>query len=394
MKILWLKGDFLHPTTRGGKIRTLEMLKRLHRRHEVHFIALDDGTSSEAIPRASEYSTHAYPVPHHVPIRGSAAFYAQSLGNLFSDLPLSLARYKSSAYERTVDEVIHRESPDVLVCDFLTPAVNIDKLDPWVLFQHNVETIIWRRHAEQARGPVARRYFQKQAERMFRVEEQVSKAVKQVVAVSEADARTMENMFGLRHIPSVPTGVDVEGFTPRPTSRSPASDLVFVGAMDWMPNIDGVIYFLDEILPLVRRRKPDCSVAIVGRKPSSELRRRAAEDPKLLVTGTVEDVRPYLWSGLVSIVPLRIGGGTRLKIYEAMAAKIPVVSTSIGAEGLDVQSKHIRLADTPDAFAAACIDLLEDREARERMAEAAWHLVSTCFSWERVTEQFERIVGL
>jgi len=392
MKILWLKGDFLHPTTRGGKIRTLEMLKRLHRRHEVHFIALDDGTSPEAVPRAAEYSTRAYPIPHHVPARGSGAFYAQSIANLFSDLPLSLARYKSALYERTVEEVMRKESPDILVCDFLTPAVNLQSLDRWVLFQHNVETIIWRRHAEQARGAVQRRYFQSQAQRMFSVEDRVCRNVKKVVAVSDADAHTMEGLFGLRNIPSVPTGVDVEGFTPaaRPTD---GADLVFVGAMDWMPNIDGVIYFLDEILPLIRRKRPDCSVAIVGREPSSELRRRATEDPKLLVTGTVDDVRPYLWSGLVSIVPLRIGGGTRLKIYEAMAARIPVVSTSIGAEGLAVKAEHIRIADTPEEFAAACVDLLENREARARMSGAAWDLVSSCFSWERVTEQFEQIIG-
>lgn len=276
MKILWLKGDFLHPTTRGGKIRTLEMLKRLHRRHEVHFVALDDGTSPEAVPRAAEYSTRAYPIPHHVSVRGSAAFYAQSIGNLLSDLPLSLARYKSAAYERTVDEVMRRESPDVLVCDFLTPAVNLRSLERWVLFQHNVETVIWRRHAEQARGAVPRMYFQGQAQRMFRVEDRVCRAVKKVVAVSEADARTMEDLFGVGAIPSVPTGVDVEGFTPAGCRRDGA-DLVFVGAMDWMPNIDGVIYFLDEILPLIRKKRPSCSVAIVGREPSSELRRRASE---------------------------------------------------------------------------------------------------------------------
>jgi len=390
MKILWLKGDFLHPTTRGGKIRTLEMLKRLHRRHEVHFVALDDGASPESVPRAAEYSTRAYPVPHRVPPRGTPAFYLQSVGNLFSDLPLSLARYKSAEYERTVEEVMSRESPEVLVCDFLTPAVNLRTLDRWVLFQHNVETIIWRRHAEQAGGGLQRRYFQNQAERMQRVEERVCRSVRKVVAVSEADARTMESMFGLQNIPSVPTGVDVEGFTPA-ARREGGADLVFVGAMDWMPNIDGVNYFLDEILPLIRKKRPNCSIAIVGREPSAELRKRA--DAKLIVTGTVDDVRPYLWKGLVSIVPLRIGGGTRLKIYEAMAARIPVVSTSIGAEGLAVGPEHIRLADTPENFADACLDLLDHPEQRERMSNAAWDLVSSCFSWERVTGQFERIIG-
>jgi glycosyltransferase involved in cell wall biosynthesis len=328
MKILWLKADFLHPTLRGGQIRTLEMLKRLHRRHEVHYVAFDDGTSAEAVTRSSEYATRAYPVPHRAPRRGSPAFWMQFTVNLFSPLPLSLARYQDAAFKKMVQDVQRRESPDVLVCDFLTPAINLDDLGPWVLFQHNVETMIWRFHAEHASGPLRKLYFRRQADRMFQVEARFCHAVRRVIAVSESDALTHKTLFGLSDVSSVPTGVDVASLTPS-GSHPQETDLVFVGSMDWMPNIDGVNYFLDEILPLIRRKRPDCSVTIVGRRPPTSLRRRAGSDPQLRITGTVEDVRPYLWRAAVSIVPLRIGGGTRLKIYESMAARIPVVSTSI-----------------------------------------------------------------
>jgi glycosyltransferase involved in cell wall biosynthesis len=393
MKILWLKADFLHPTLRGGQIRTLEMLKRLHRRHEVHYVGFDDGASAEAVPRSSEYATRTYPIPHRAPPRSSPAFWMQLAGNLFSELPLSLARYRDRAYKEMVQEVRRRESPDVLVCDFLTPAVNLDDLAPWVLFQHNVETMIWRRHAEHAGDPLRRLYFHRQAERMYHVEARVCRSVRRVIAVSESDARTHQTLFGLSDVPSVPTGVDVESLTPS-GARPRETDLVFVGSMDWMPNLDGVDYFLDEILPLIRRRRPECSVTIVGRRPPASLHRRAAADSQLRITGTVDDVRPYLWSGGVSIVPLRVGGGTRLKIYESMAARTPVVSTSIGAEGLGIHPpEDIRLADTPAEFAEACLELLADNGARARMSQAAWELVSSNYSWERVSLDFERILG-
>jgi glycosyltransferase involved in cell wall biosynthesis len=392
MKILWAKCDFLHPTLRGGQIRTLEMLKRLHRRHEIHYVALDDGTSAEAVPRSTEYATRAYAIPHRAPLRSSAAFWAQFAGNLFSPWPLSLARYRNADFSRAIAAVQRRESPDALVCDFLTPAVNIADLSPWVLFQHNVETMIWRRHAENARDPLQRLYFRRQSERMFREEARVCRNVRKVIAVSERDAQTHQDLFGLSRVPSVPTGVDLESLTPS-GPRPVETDLVFIGSMDWLANIDGVNYFLDEILPLIRRRRPACTFTIVGRRPPAALRRRAEGDSKLRVTGTVEDVRPYLWSAAVSIVPLRIGGGTRLKIYESMAARVPVVSTALGAEGLEIHPpEDIRLVDRPAAFAEACLELLDDAGARARMAQAAWELVSSRYSWERVAGDFERLL--
>jgi glycosyltransferase involved in cell wall biosynthesis len=131
----------------------------------------------------------------------------------------------------------------------------------------------------------------------------------------------------------------------------------------------------------------------VGRTRPPKVAQLAAEDPRIRVSGTVPDIRPYLWGSLVSIVPLRIGGGTRLKIYEAMAAKIPVVSTTIGAEGLTVNPPiDIRIADRPEDFAGRCIELLENGEERTRLANAAWEMVNSQFSWERVSRCFERIM--
>jgi glycosyltransferase involved in cell wall biosynthesis len=131
----------------------------------------------------------------------------------------------------------------------------------------------------------------------------------------------------------------------------------------------------------------------VGRNPTAEILRLAEADVRVHVTGTVPDVRPYLWESTVSIVPLRIGGGTRLKIYEAMAAKVPVVSTTVGAEGLDVRDgENIALADSAEAFVDRCLALLECAEARRKQSQAAWEMVSACYSWEAVARKFEQFL--
>jgi glycosyltransferase involved in cell wall biosynthesis len=252
--------------------------------------------------------------------------------------------------------------------------------------------MIWRRHAEHARDPLRKLYFRMQAEKMFAWERKACRSAGHIVAVSPADARLMRNLFGVESVSEIPTGVDLDHFAP-PGPAAHTADLVFVGSMDWLPNVDGVLHFAREVLPLIQRRRPGCTFAIVGRKPPARIQELARKIPGVMVTGTVPDVRPYLWGSGVSVVPLRIGGGTRLKIYEAMAAGVPVVSTTIGAEGLDVHPPDdIRIADRPADFADHCLDLLEDREESRRMAARARRMVEANFSWERVARRFSDLL--
>ncbi|HTW63298.1 MAG TPA: glycosyltransferase family 4 protein [Bryobacteraceae bacterium] len=391
MKLLWVNSDFLHPATRGGQIRTLEMLKRLNQRHEIHYAALYR-PGGGALERSSEYCSRAYPIPHHVPADFTPGFFRQLCEGAFSKLPVAILRYRSPALQRQVATLTRSETFDAIVCDFLTSAANIPDPGAAVLFQHNVESIIWKRHAEHGRTLLHRMFFRRQYERMLRYEQRVCRSVKRIVAVSEADARTMQALYGVRNVASVPTGVDIDCFM-APSFRELRVDLVFVGSMDWRPNIDGLGWFTEEVLPRIRRRCPECSLVIVGRNPSPEILRLAEADPYIRVTGTVADIRPFLWESAVSIVPLRIGGGTRLKIYEAMAARVPVVSTTVGAEGLDVRDgENIALADSPEGFAERCLALLADAEARRRQSEAAWEMVSACYSWETVACRFEQLL--
>jgi glycosyltransferase involved in cell wall biosynthesis len=391
MRILWVKSDFLHPTTRGGQIRTLEIVKRLHARHEVHYIAYDNPAQPEGLQRAAEYCSHAYPVKLDVPPRRSLKFVAQLAGNLASSLPLSLSRYCSAAMRDQIDKVLSASQFDSVVCDFLAPAPNFADMSGVVLFQHNVESMIWQRHVEQAPDPLRKAYFKMQADRMFDWERRMCRAAGRVIAVSPQDATVMRELFGIEAV-SVGTGVDLDYFR-RPPDEPHKADLVFVGSMDWLPNSDGVNYFVREILPLIWQRKLDCTLAVVGRAPSPAMLALAQQDSRIHVTGTVPDVRPWLWGASASIVPLRIGGGTRLKIYEAMAAGTATVSTSIGAEGLDVEHPaNIRLADTPEAFAEQCVTLLQDAEQRESVANEALKLVTSRFSWDVVAAEFEKLL--
>jgi glycosyltransferase involved in cell wall biosynthesis len=394
MKILWVNPHFLHPTTKGGQIRTLEMLRHLHRWHEVHYVTLQNPAEPEGLARSPEYCSKAYPIRHNLPTRGSAAFVLQAAGNLLDPLPLAITRYRSVAMKAEVARLLATGTFDRVVADFLFAAPNVPSLSQALLFQHNVETTIWDRHLENAHSAVARGFFRIQRNRMARYEGSACRKSAHVVAVSSQDAQRFRSMFQAKRVSEVPTGVDVESFTPpKDQTFEHKADLVFVGSMDWLPNIDGCNYFVREILPLIRQKRPNCTFAIVGRSPGSGILEMARADPRILVSGTVADIRPYFWGSSVSVVPLRIGGGTRLKIYEAMAARAPIVSTSIGAEGLPVvHGTNLYLADTPEAFAQYCLELLDSESARQEMTRKAYEMVSSRFSWENAARTFEAIL--
>lgn len=392
MKILWVKTGFLHPTTRGGDIRTLEMLKKLHGRHEVHFAAPHDPAVPEGLERCHEYCSEVHTVPFQVARKPSVKFFGELARGVVDPLPVSIFRWRCDPFARMVEELLAREQFDSVVCDFLVSSVNLPAPKGAVLFQHNVEAVLWRRLAENSSNPLKRLYLDGQATRMERFEREVCRGARQVIAVSDVDADLMRALYGVDEVAAVPTGVDTEFFAP-PRERRPETDLVFIGSMDYLPNIEGVLYFIREVLPRIHRKRPECTLAIVGRRPGAEILALGATDNRVRVSGTVADVRPYLWGSKVSIVPLLSGGGTRLKIYEAMAAETPVVSTRVGAEGLTVHApRDIRLADAPAQFAAECLELLGDERQRVRVALAARRMVEEQFSWEQASRRFEELL--
>jgi glycosyltransferase involved in cell wall biosynthesis len=365
------------------------MLKRLHARHEVHYLTLEDPENAVGPLRAHEYCQRHVAVPHRAARKGSLGFWLDLMRGLAGPLPVAIARWQNEAMRTKANELIQSENYDAIVCDFLAPAASLDHWSRMVLFQHNVEFLIWRRHAECAPTFLHRWYLQRQANSMKNFEDSASKHFQRVVCVSAEDARLTGRLYGREDAAWVPTGVDTNYFSQPLETSGPSSDLIFLGSMDWLPNIDGATWLAAEILPRIWARRPETTVALVGRRPAKQIA-RLAQDRRIRVSGTVEDVRPWLRGARISIVPLRIGGGTRLKIYEAMAAGIPVISTATGAEGLEVTpGEDIVVAETPGDFASRCLSLLEDDGLRRDLARQALARVRARHDWDIVTRRFE-----
>jgi len=395
MRLLWLKSDLLLPLDKGGKLRTWNLMRDLAQRHEITYLAFAEPHQSQAdIDGMRRVAAYVETVPRIDPPKGSWRFYKDAALHLADPLPYAVGKYRSRAYRRRVNDLLARESFDLVVCDFLVPAVNLPPRLPCpaVLFTHNVESEIWRRHAETATTAIARSLYRTQHRRMLRFEARTLARFDGVLVVSDADRETFDRIYpGAVREPAhvVPTGVDTEFFTPR-SSPAASRRIVFSGSMDWLPNEDAMIFFVRDVLPLIRAEEPGVTLSIVGRAPTPNVQKLAKEHG-IHVTGRVDDVRPYVGDAAVYVVPLRIGGGTRLKIFEAMAMGKAVVSTTVGAEGLPVvDGTHVMLADDPPSFARAVVDLIRDVDRRRRLERAARALVVERYDWSAVAGQLEQ----
>jgi len=390
MRVLWLNAGLLLPLDKGGKLRTWHLMRHLAARHQVTYLSFADPSASAAdLAGMRQVCDRLETVPRREVPKHSPRFFLQASRALVDPAPYAVAAYRSAEYRARVMRLLAEQPFDALVCDFLVPAVNLPaRLPcPTVLFTHNVEAEIWRRHAETAKG-WRRPLLRSQWRRMRRFEGRTLSRFDAVLAVSEADRGTFARLYpGRLRAPArvIPTGVDAQYFAAAASLPADSHRLAFVGSMDWLPNEDAVLYFCREILPRIRRVEPRVALSIIGRNPTPAVRRLAGEVPGLEITGRVDDVRPHVGRASLSIVPLRIGGGTRLKIYEAMAMGRPVVSTTVGAEGLPlVPGRDIAIADDPDAFADAVLALLSDPAARRRMAATARSLVAERYDWSAV----------
>jgi glycosyltransferase involved in cell wall biosynthesis len=392
MRILWVKMGGLWPLTSGGRQRSFQTLSELSRRHHVTVVTThapdDDGTRLAAeLPRCAEVIS----VPFAAPKQGTLRFAGALAASWLSADPVDLRKWTVPRVRRIVGDLIARDSFDVIVADFLTAVPNVTSgaRCPVVLFEHNVEYLIWKRLCDIESRWWRRLPLELEWRKVRRSEVRACQNADLTIAVSDDDGRRLAEMAPSARVMSVPTGVDVDYFQPDATRQVP-NRLVFSGSMDWYPNEDAMLHFVDVILPLVRRDIPDASLTIVGRRPSPKIE-ALGRQAGIYVTGTVDDVRPHIAAAPVYIVPLRAGGGTRLKIFEALAMGKPVVSTTVGAEGLAVApGREIVLADDPEAFSQAVVALLRDPARRESIGAAGRRLVEQRYSWASVTTQFER----
>jgi glycosyltransferase involved in cell wall biosynthesis len=392
VRILWVKAGKLLPVDTGGKVRSYNILKELAREHSVSLLSYYHGQRDveyesaikSELPGAQSICT-AMPDSKVV----ESLYY---LCRLFQRTPFAVSKFTNPEVERIVSTSLHEGRFDVAVCDFLaaSPSFRGGFATPVVLFQHNVETVLWQRMESMEKHPLRRLVYWLEASKMKRYESAALSWFHHVIAVSDLDKQRMLEMDPHCPISVVPTGVDTKKLAmPAPAEHGPPK-IVFTGSMDWEPNIDGVDYFCKEILPRVRSEFPEVVFQIVGRNPPAKVRRLASLSVE--VTGTVASVGEYLRGATLVVVPLRIGGGTRLKIFEAMARGKAVISTTIGAEGLDVRDGcDLILADHPADFAEAICSLLRNSAVRRKYEQAAIACIGR-HDWSHVAKRFEDVL--
>ena len=395
MKSVWLTTDFLHPMDRGGKIRTYNILKELYRHDDVTYLGFDGKVSGEEpLKRVSEYCQRAIAVTHRQAGRGEIRFFTELAMNVFSSLPYSVAKLRSQESENRCTAELSRSDLDYLVVDFVHAAVNMPNTVPvpTILFQHNVEAVIWERLYQQQTNPVMRKYYKMQWHRMFNFERDACRRFDTVVAVSENDAEKMRADYGLSHVIAIPTAVDTDYFQPDPNVSRVPNTLVFTGSLDWTPNIDGLRWFIDLVMPIVAHAVPNVKLNVVGRNPRPDLVAGIKGRPGVELVGRVPDVRPHVQGAIASVVPLLVGGGTRMKIFESLALNTPVVSTTIGAEGLPLQhNRHILIGDTPEDFARETIKLLSESSNSTALGLRGGDYVREKFGAAAVAREFAAI---
>ena len=396
MKILWVKADKLLPVQNGGNIRTYHVLRYLSAHHELTFYSYYGGAPDPDYERELQRQ-----LPGAVAIctgkreLTGAARGLDYLAHLSAHPPYAVSRFADAKVQKQLQTWFREQRFDVAVCDFLDAAVNFpgSLSIPSLLFQHNVESEIWRRHAATAGHPAKKMIYRMEFRKMFRYERAAVCKYHHVIAVSENDRALMTKWVDGDRVSVIPTGVDLAEYHPdrEATDLNASTPLVsFVGAMDWEPNVDGVEYFCGEVWPAIKAEVPQARLRIVGRNPDRRVQKWASDS--IEVTGRVPSVVEHLRQSAVVIVPLRIGGGTRLKIYEAMATAKAVVSTTVGAEGLDVHhGRDIMLADDARAFAQAVIMLLRDPELRRSYERAAAETAAR-YDWPAIGERFTKIL--
>jgi sugar transferase (PEP-CTERM/EpsH1 system associated) len=394
LKVLWVKSGGLVPLDHGGRIRSYQLAKELARKHHVTLFTFYAEQPSDAHTELERVFARVIALPLHIPPAKSRDDYLGYMRNLFSMRPYSQAKYCQAPVAARLRQHLHEESYDVLLCDFLLTAAVI----PWeipcpkVLFTHNIEQRIWERQFRIAHNPLWKAVCYREYRCLARMERHYIQRAERVLAVSETDREFFAGFADPAKIHVIPTGVDLDYFRSMPDSEEP-NTLVFTGSMDWLPNEDGIFWFVEQVLPRIRQQIPDVTLWVVGRRASTRLKELGARENGVKVTGTVEDIRPFVARGSVYVVPLLVGGGTRIKIFEAMAMGKAVVSTSIGAEGLPVTGgEDILLADQPEAFAERVVGLLQDSAERRRIGQAARHLVEKDYSWASVAKHLAAVL--
>jgi glycosyltransferase involved in cell wall biosynthesis len=397
MRILFLTTDLSYPPQDGRMLRTYNVLRGLAGRHAVHLVCFDQrhGEDPEQRRRVAESrlrelcaSVDVFELPSK---RSKLKLAWTGAASLVEPLPFSSRVYRSQAALGTLKQLAASQRLDVLHVENTLLGDHVAGLPAGarVLVHHNVESDLFRQRAASDRVFVRRLFTRLEAAKMRRFEERMGPRFGAHIACSAGDAaRLSEIMAGARAC-VVPNGVDLDYFAPPPQPAPRALSVVHVGGLNWAPNLHGARWLVDEVWPRVRAAVSQAMLAFVGRTGEAPVARW--QSLGVLCPGEVEDVRPYYAGASLSVVPVHVGGGTRLKILNSWAMGTPVVSTTKGCEGLAARpGENLLVADTPDAFAAAVVRLLREPGLGQALGAAGRKLVEAEYGWPRIVEQTER----
>jgi len=393
MRILYFSPRACWPRDTGAKLRDYYLASQLAARCTVTYLGLRDPAEAPAEPPPAESGFTAY----HSAARESAYTISKLVRGLIGPTPLTVLNYSSAHVSRILAEILQAGSFDAVQMEGVhlsayLPVIGAAASRPVILADwHNIESEILHRYSQVNPSPPRRAYAWRTANLLERAETRFLGACDVHTVTSERERVRLQSRNPAAEIHVIPNGVDVQYFGAQELDcGSPRTSLVFAGSMDYSANVDAVVWFVNHIWPALRQEHPALSFAIVGRDPTTEVRALAGD--RVTVTGTVPDVRPYYAGALAAVVPLRIGSGTRLKILEAMAAGIPVISTRLGAEGLDLEDgTHLLLADSADDMIAAVGRLAASSELWQRLSRSGREVVSRLYDWRALTEDLYRI---
>jgi sugar transferase (PEP-CTERM/EpsH1 system associated) len=392
MRILFLTPILPIPTS-GGRTRLYNLIRQLSDRHQVTVISFIQPSEHDMLPRVEPYCQRIELVPFEgfEPLGRWRNRFQGWRRILFSRRPRYADTFPVDSMRAPLQKLFESQVFDVIVFSHLYVAELMEKVGgivPTILAEENVESDIAQESYVRAANPFHKLQDWLEWRKLLAFERRWVRRFPMCVAVSERDAAILQHMSPETQVHIVPNGVDSRSFAPRANQRDPQA-LLFFGTLSYGPNAEGLIWFCQEILPRVRQSRPDVKLEVVGLDPPPRVA-DLGRLPGVQVTGFVPDVRSKLWSATICVVPLLTGGGTRLKILEALAAGCPVISTTIGADGLSlVDGEHLLIADTPDQFAQGILALLESAELRRRLADAGREAVAQRYDWEQIALQLE-----
>jgi polysaccharide biosynthesis protein PslH len=400
LRILWLSHFVPYPPKGGCFQRSYNLIWRVAESHDVHLVALRP--KPPANPEAETLSAQRALMGRCASVkivdlsstyRPSRLALRAGLG-LLSGTPLSVCLYRSADAVGVVREILETLEIDLLHID----SINLAEYQvhgasrPVVLTHHGAESFMMQRRIQHERSLSRRVFFALEGLMLRRIERWICPRVRSNVVVSDLDRQILRGVAPEGRFTVVENGVDVDLFQPLPPVAG--RSLIFAGRMDQYANVDGMLYFMSAIWPRIVSRYPDATIRILGSNPPAALRALGASDPRVSVLGFVDDVRPHFAESAVVVCPLRDGGGTRIKILDAMAMGKPIVATTIACEGLDVEDERdLLIADDPDAFVRQLGRLFDDAELRARLARDARARSVSCFSWHRSADRLLQEYG-